>query len=103
MPRRPYAVGEMSSSPTRVDVPFVDLASSHALIRDDVLAGVDALLASGAFTNGPQVAAFERAFAEACGVRDCVGLASGHDALRLGLMALGLQPGDEVVIPAQTF
>jgi dTDP-4-amino-4,6-dideoxygalactose transaminase len=93
----------MSSSPTRIDVPFVDLAPSHALIRDDFLAGVDALLASGAFTNGPQVAAFEREFAEACGTREAVGLASGHDALRLGLLALGLEPGDEVVIPAQTF
>jgi dTDP-4-amino-4,6-dideoxygalactose transaminase len=93
----------MSSSPTRVDVPFVDLAPSHAHIRDDLLAGFDALLATGAFTNGPQVAAFEREFAEACGVRETVGVASGHDALRLGLLALGLEPGDEVVIPAQTF
>jgi dTDP-4-amino-4,6-dideoxygalactose transaminase len=103
MRRRPYAVEEMSSSPTRVDVPFVDLAPSHALIRDDLLAGIDALLSSGAFTNGPQVAAFEREFAAACGTREAVGLASGHDALRLGLLALGLEPGDEVVIPAQTF
>ena len=94
---------EMSSSPTRVDVPFVDLAPSHAVIRDDLLAAVDALLATGAFTNGPQVAAFEREFAAACGVRQAVGLASGHDALKLGLLALGLAPGDEVVIPAQTF
>ena len=93
----------MSASPTRVDVPFVDLSSSHALIRDDVLAGVEALLDSGAFTNGPAVAGFERAFAAACGVREVVGVASGHDALRLGLLALGLEAGDEVVIPAQTF
>jgi dTDP-4-amino-4,6-dideoxygalactose transaminase len=84
-------------------VPFVDLSSSHQLIRDDLLAGIDALLESGAFTNGPQVAEFERAFAAACGVRETVGLASGHDALKLGLLALGLEPGDEVVIPAQTF
>ena len=90
-------------SPTSVDVPFVDLSSSHALIRDDVLAGVEALLESGAFTNGPQVAAFEQAFAAACGVHEAVGVASGHDALRLGLLALGLEVGDEVVIPAQTF
>jgi dTDP-4-amino-4,6-dideoxygalactose transaminase len=93
----------MSSSPTRLDVPFVDLGPSHTLVRDDLLAGVDALLASGTFTNGPQVAAFEREFAEACGTSEAVGVASGHDALRLGLVALGLEPGDEVVIPAQTF
>jgi dTDP-4-amino-4,6-dideoxygalactose transaminase len=93
----------MSASRTRLSVPFVDLSASHAVVRDDVLAGVDALLDSGAFTNGPQVAAFERAFAAACGVREAVGLASGHDALCLGLLALGLESGDEVVIPAQTF
>jgi len=93
----------MSSSTTHIRVPFVDLGPSHALVRDDFLAGVDALLESGAFTNGPQVAAFEREFAEACGTRDAVGVASGHDALRLGLLALGLEPGDEVLIPAQTF
>jgi dTDP-4-amino-4,6-dideoxygalactose transaminase len=96
-------VEEMSSSPTSLDVPFLDLAPSHALIREDVLAGVDALLGTGAFTNGPQVAAFERELASACGVREAIGLASGHDALRLGLLALGLEPGDEVVVPAQTF
>ena len=100
---RPYAVDEMSPSTTRVDVPFVDLGPSHALVRDDLLAGVDALLASGAFTNGPHVAAFEREYADACGTREAVGVASGHDALRLGLLALGLERGDEVVIPAQTF
>ena len=93
----------MSTSPTRVGVPFVDLTASHAVVRDDVLAGVDALLESGAFTNGPAVAAFEQAFAATCGVREAVGLASGHDALCLGLLALGLERGDEVVIPAQTF
>jgi dTDP-4-amino-4,6-dideoxygalactose transaminase len=93
----------MSSSPTRVHVPFVDLTSSHALIRDDLLAGVDELLATGAFTNGPDVAAFEQAFAASCGVREAVGLASGLDALRLALIAMGLEDGDEVVIPAQTF
>jgi len=94
---------EMSAAPPRVRVPFVDLAPSHAALRDDVLAGVDALLASGAFTNGPQVAEFEQTFAAWCGVSEAVGIANGLDALRLGLIAMGLEPGDEVVIPAQTF
>ena len=81
----------------------MDLRSIHDPLRDDVLAGVAELLESGAFVNGVQVGEFERAFADACGVREAVGLASGLDALRLGLVALGLEPGDEVVIPAQTF
>jgi dTDP-4-amino-4,6-dideoxygalactose transaminase len=98
-----HMLWEMSAAPTRVRVPFVDLWPSHGPLRDDVLAGVDALLASGAFTNGPQVADFEEAFAAWCGVSEAVGIANGLDALRLGLIALGLAPGDEVVIPAQTF
>src|SRR4029077_16882094 len=55
------------------------------------------------FTNGPGVAAFESAFAEYCGLDHCVGLASGLDALRLGLLATGIEPGAEVVVPAATF
>jgi dTDP-4-amino-4,6-dideoxygalactose transaminase len=61
------------------------------------------LLDSGAFTNGPQVALFEDAFAAYCGTAHCVGTASGLDALRLALLAAGLEPGEEVVVPAQTF
>ena len=61
------------------------------------------LLRSGAYTNGPAVAAFEEAFATYCGVDHCVGVASGLDALRLGLAATGIEPGAEVVVPAMTF
>src|SRR3974390_2154002 len=58
---------------------------------------------SGRFTNGPEVASFERAFAAYCKAGLCVGMGSGLDALRLGLLALGIGPGDEVVVPANTF
>src|SRR5439155_25921376 len=58
---------------------------------------------SGAFTNGRAVAEFEQAFGAYTGVRRCVGVASGLDALRLALIAGGLQRGDEVVVPALTF
>jgi len=75
----------------------------HAPIEGDVLDDVRGLLESGAFANGPQVKVFEAAFAEYCGTRECVGVASGLDALRLGLEALGLEPGDEVLVPAMTF
>jgi dTDP-4-amino-4,6-dideoxygalactose transaminase len=60
-------------------------------------------LDASAFTNGPHVETFEDAFARYCGRRHGVGLASGLDALRLGLLALGLEPGDEVIVPAMTF
>jgi dTDP-4-amino-4,6-dideoxygalactose transaminase len=86
-----------------VSVPFLDLAPVHRPLKDAIVADVAELIASGAFTNGPQVAEFEQAFARYCGTDFCVGLASGLDALRLGLLAAGLQPGDEVIVPALTF
>lgn len=84
-------------------VPFLDLASASAGVKDAVLADIAELIDSGAFTNGPAVAEFERAFAYACGVRRCVGVSSGLDALRIALLAAGLAPGEEVVVPALTF
>jgi dTDP-4-amino-4,6-dideoxygalactose transaminase/serine acetyltransferase len=84
-------------------VPFLDLVSSHAPLKAAVLADVAELIDSGAFTNGPQVAEFERAFADYCGTKHCAGTASGLDALRLALIAAGAQPEDEVILPAHTF
>jgi dTDP-4-amino-4,6-dideoxygalactose transaminase len=84
-------------------VPFLDLTPSHKPISDGVLADVAEMLESGKFTNGPQVAAFEDAYATFCGTEHAVGTANGLDALRLALIALGLQPGDEVLVPAMTF
>src|SRR5438034_11377065 len=90
-------------SATRVRVPFVDLRPAHEPLKEAILADVEALLASGAFVNGEAVAAFEAEFAAFVGVRECVGMASGLDALRLGLLGVGIEPGDEVLVPAQTF
>jgi dTDP-4-amino-4,6-dideoxygalactose transaminase len=84
-------------------VPFLDLAAQHAPLKDELLAEIGELLESSAFTNGPQVAEFERAYAAFCGTAECVGVASGLDALRLTLLAAGVGPGDEVVVPAATF
>jgi dTDP-4-amino-4,6-dideoxygalactose transaminase len=84
-------------------VPFVDLTHTTETIREQFLAGLERILATNAFVNGPEVAQFEDEFAHWCGVRYCVGLASGLDALRLGLLAAGVGPGDEVVVPALTF
>ena len=84
-------------------VPFYDLGPSSAVFRDALLDDVAGLLDSGAFTNGPAVREFEEAFARYVGARSCVGLASGLDALRLALLAGGLERGDEVVVPAATF
>jgi dTDP-4-amino-4,6-dideoxygalactose transaminase len=84
-------------------VPFVDLSFSSLPVRASVLSELDQLIARGAFINGPYVEAFEHDFAAACERRIAVGVASGLDALRLGLTACGLEAGEEVVVPAMTF
>jgi len=84
-------------------VPLVDLRTVHDGLKAGILADLSDLIDSNSFTNGPHVAAFERAFAEYCGARRCVGVASGLDALRLALLSAGLKQGDEVLVPANTF
>ena len=84
-------------------VPFLDLRSLHAGLREDVLAEIAEIIDSASFVNGSQVAAFEEQFASAVGVAHCLGVASGLDALRLALATLDLEPGAEVVVPAMTF
>jgi dTDP-3-amino-3,4,6-trideoxy-alpha-D-glucose transaminase len=84
-------------------VPFLDLWPSHSGLKDAILADVAELIDAGTFTGGWQVAAFEQAYASYCGTAHCVGVSSGLDGLRLALLAAGLEPGDEVIVPAGTF
>jgi dTDP-4-amino-4,6-dideoxygalactose transaminase len=92
-----------TDAPQRLHVPFLDLAPSHAPLKAGLVAEIEALIDSGRFTNGPHVAAFEERFAAYCGTAECVGTASGLDALRFALLALDLEPDAEVVVPANTF
>ena len=92
----------VAQTPTR-EVPFMDLNAIHESLKDAILGAVAELIDTGAFTNGPQVAEFEAGFAEFCGTCYAVGVANGLDGLRLALIAAGLQPGDEVIVPANTF
>lgn len=84
-------------------VPFLDLGAMHAEVADEVQAGFARVMATTAFAGGPDVGAFEHEFAAANGRRHCVGVANGTDALELSLRALSIGPGDEVVLPANTF
>jgi len=86
-----------------VVVPFLDLARADGDLRDEILADVADLIDASAFVNGPPVTAFEEAFAGACGTAEAVGVASGLDALRLALLAAGIERGDEVILPGSTF
>lgn len=84
-------------------IPLVDLAAQHAEIAAEVTSGFARVCAETAFILGGEVAAFERAFADHCGVAHCVGVGNGTDAIELAVRALGLGRGDEVLVPANTF
>jgi dTDP-4-amino-4,6-dideoxygalactose transaminase len=85
------------------NIPLVDLQRQYAAHRDEFQAALAAVLESAAFINGPDVRVFEEEFAAFCGVKNCVGVSSGFEALRLILLASGIGPGDEVILPANTF
>ncbi len=84
-------------------VPLLDLALQHAEIAEEVRAGFERVLASGSYILGPEVERFEREFALYCGVGHVLGVGNGTDALELSLRAAGVGPGDEVIVPANTF
>lgn len=84
-------------------VPFVDLVSQHEEIADEVRAGLEDVFAEAAFVGGPAVGVFEQEYATYVGARHCVGVANGTDALELAMRAVGVSPGGEVVLPANTF
>ena len=84
-------------------IPLVDLAAQHAEVADEVAAGLADVFATTAFIGGEAVNQFERAYAEFLGVAHCEGVADGTDGLELALRAVGVQPGGEVIMPANTF
>jgi dTDP-4-amino-4,6-dideoxygalactose transaminase len=84
-------------------VPFVDLQAQYRAIQAEVDEAIRRVLDSSAFILGREVEAFERAFSDYVGARECVGVSNGTAALQLALMACGVGPGDEVIVPANTF
>ena len=84
-------------------VPFLDLAGVNGALRAEFERAYSAVLEHGRFINGPEVATFEAEFADYCQARECVGVGNGTDALELILAGLGIGPGDEVIVPANTF
>lgn len=86
-----------------MEIPFVDLKAQEAEIREEVEAGWRSVLDRTAFVLGDEVRIFEEAFAAFSGVDHCVGVANGTDALELALRSVDIGPGDEVLVPANTF
>jgi dTDP-4-amino-4,6-dideoxygalactose transaminase len=84
-------------------LPLVDLRAQHASIAAEVQAALDRVISNTDFILGADVAGFETEFAQYCEAAHCVGLDSGMSALELGMRAMGIGPGDEVITPAGSF
>ncbi|HXX43758.1 MAG TPA: DegT/DnrJ/EryC1/StrS family aminotransferase [Candidatus Acidoferrales bacterium] len=84
-------------------VPFLDLKAEFQQLRGEILPALERVCENASFILGEEVEAFEREFADFCGTKHCVALASGTAALHLGLLAVGVQPDDEVITTPNTF
>jgi dTDP-4-amino-4,6-dideoxygalactose transaminase len=84
-------------------VPFLDLKASYRELQAELNTAYRRVMESGWYILGEEVEAFEREFAAYCGAKHCVGVANGLEALHLILRAYGVGPGDEVVVPANTY
>lgn len=84
-------------------VPFLDLGRLHQSIRAPLDAAYHRVMDSGWFIMGPELEAFEAEFAHYCEVKHCIGVGNGLEALHLLLRAYGIGPGDEVIVPSNTF
>lgn len=84
-------------------VPFLDLGAAYGELQAEMDAAMARVCSSGWFILGSETEAFEQEFAEYLGVRHCVGVGNGLDALHLALRAMGIGPGDEVIVPSNTF
>lgn len=96
----------MTDAPDRTGrprVPFLDVGAGSRELRADLLRALVDVVDSGSYILGEQNAAFEREFAAYCGVRHCIGLGNGLDAIQLLLRAHDIGVGDEVIVPAHTF
>jgi dTDP-4-amino-4,6-dideoxygalactose transaminase len=84
-------------------IPFLDLHAAHSELSAEIETRVTAVLRSGTYIGGEEVAVFEAAWAEFTQSRHCIGVGNGLDALTLSLLAAGVGPGDQVIVPAHTF
>jgi len=84
-------------------IPFLELGASYRELKPEIDAAVSGVLESGWYILGPEVEAFEAEWAAYCDAKHAVGLANGLDALTLALRALAIGPGDEVIVPSNTY
>jgi dTDP-4-amino-4,6-dideoxygalactose transaminase len=86
-----------------LNIPFIDLGAAYRELQSDIDAAVARSMASGWYIGGSEVEAFEQEFSAYTEAHYCAGLASGLDALHLALRAMDVRPGDEVIVPSNTF
>lgn len=84
-------------------IPFASFAPMHDELRGEIQKGIEEVVKSNWFIKGEKVKEFEKAWAEYCGAKYCVGCGNGLDALYLLLRAYGIGKGDEVIVPSNTF
>jgi dTDP-4-amino-4,6-dideoxygalactose transaminase len=84
-------------------IPFLNLQAAYFELKDEIDKTLAGTLASGHYLLGSELEAFESEFASYIGVKHCIGVANGLEALQLSLLALGIRPGDEVIVPSNTY
>ena len=86
-----------------MNIPLVDLKRQYDSIKEEIDSAMSEVISKSAFVGGPFVESFERSFASFCGVKHCIGVGNGTDALFIALKYLGIGEGDEVIVPANSF
>lgn len=84
-------------------IPFVDLKAQYQSIKADIDRAIAEVIDQTGFIKSPFIAEFEKGFAAYLGIKNCIGCANGTDAIEIALRALGIGPGDEVIVPANTW
>jgi dTDP-4-amino-4,6-dideoxygalactose transaminase len=88
---------------TKMEVPFVDLRIQYQSLKEEIDNAIFSVIRDSEFIKGKYVAAFEKEFAEACGLKNCIGVANGTDAIYIVLKMLGIGDGDEVITVANSW
>jgi dTDP-4-amino-4,6-dideoxygalactose transaminase len=105
--RNPITTGNIVNFETlsrkTVAVPFLDLRAPYLELKEEIDEAISRVLDSGWYLLGKELEAFETEFSEYLGVKHCVGVGNGLDALHLALLALGIASGDEVLVPSNTY
>ena len=86
-----------------MNIPFIDLKKQNDSVRKEIINSIENILDSSSFILGKSVSDFEKDFAAAHNAKHCAGVSTGTDGNHLALWSLDIKPGDEVIIPANTF